>query len=215
MKRSPIRSLAVLAIAGLALAAAAVAAQEQEQGKEKEKPKELARFTGYVRILPGSMPQYTGPGQGSMSGKSIRATMSVERWTTDEERAALLKALNEGGSDALLAAMRKTIVGYFWTTTTTRYPLNIASTFQTEKGRLVRLVTERPIQFAEFAASTPRSRDYEFGVIEMLLDEKNKGEGTVIMTAKVNINKDGQLEVESLGTTPQPLINVKQEKIKD
>jgi hypothetical protein len=204
MKKSPIRSLAVLAIAGLALAAAAVAAQEQEQGTEKEKPKELARFTGYIRIV-----------QGSMTGKSIRATMSVEHWTTDEERAALLKALSEGGSDALLAAMRKTIVGYFWTTSTTRYPLNIASSFQTEKGRLVRLVTERPIQFAEFAASTPRSRDYEFGVIEMLLDEKDTGEGTVIMTAKVNINKDGQIEVESLGTTPQPLINVKQEKIKD
>jgi hypothetical protein len=123
--------------------------------------------------------------------------------------------LQEGGSDALLAAMRKDIVGYFWTTKTIRYPINIASSFQTEKGRLVRMVTERPITFAEFAASTPRSRDYEFGVIEFLLNEKNKGEGTILGTAKVSIDKNGQVVVESLGTSPQQLINMKEEKIKD
>jgi frataxin-like iron-binding protein CyaY len=185
----------LLALAGMILAAGALALQEQEQTKKAEE-----RFSANVLLWAA----------GPMTGKTGRLTMSVERWTTDEEKAALLKALTEGGSDALLKAMRKTIVGYTWTTRTLRYRVNIASSLQTEKGRVIRLVTERPISFVEAWTAT-RSRDYEFGVIEFTLDAEGKGDGILIPTAKVTLNKEGQIEVETLGIGPQKLLSVKKD----
>jgi len=192
MKRTQARSVAVLALAGIFLTAAALAVQEKAKAVKEN-------FSGNVILIAA----------GPATGGSGRLTMTVERWTTDEERAVLLKALAEGGSEALLKALRKTKVGYVRTVQSLGYPLNFATSFETEKGRTIRLVTERPIQFAEVMAGTPRSRDYEFGVIEFTLNAEGKGEGVVIPTAKISLNKDGQIEVESLGIGPQKLVNVK------
>ena len=195
MKRILIGSVIVFALAGIVLAAAAAG---QEAAKPAKPVKE--EFGGYVILVAA----------GPMTGRSTRVTMTVDRWTTDEEKAGLLKALQEGGSDAMLKVMRKMTVGYIRTTRSLRYALNFASTFQTEKGRVVRLVTERPISFVEAMRPT-RSEDYEFGVIEFTLNAEGKGDGYIIPTAKVSINKDGQLEVETLGTGPQKLLNVKKD----
>ena len=195
MKKTQTRSVVMLALAGLILTVGVLAFQEQEKAKEAEE-----RFVANVVLWAA----------GPLTGQTARVTMSIKHWTANEEKAALYKTLKEGGSDAFLKEMRKTIVGYIWSTRSIRYPLNIASSFQTEKGRIVRLVTERPISFAETMTAT-RSRDYEFGVIEFTLNAEGKGDGYIIPTAKVSINKDGQLEVETLGTGPQKLLNVKKD----
>ncbi len=150
---------------------------------------------------------------GPATGKTTMIYMTVERWTTDEERMELYNILKEKGTEELKKAMRKTTVGYIRSTSTLRYPLNIASSFQTEKGRLIRLVTERPIQWIELTGGTsPRTREYDFGVVEFLLDENGKGEGSLIPTAKVMLNDEGKIVVETLGTGPQKLRNVKKTK---
>jgi len=191
----------LLILAGLVLIAGARARQEQAPEPEKAKPVK-EKFSGMLVLWAA----------GPMTGQSTRMTMQVDRWTTDEEKQALYNTLKESGSDALLAAMRKDIVGYLWTTSSLRYKVNIASTFQTEKGRTVRLITERPITFVEQMAGTARSRDYEFGVIEFTLNEKNKGEGVIFPTAKVGVDEKGNLTVEALGTGPQKLMSVKKDK---
>jgi len=191
--RLQLRTVVGVALVGMIWAAGALAVQEKAKDVKEN-------FSGTVLLWDA----------GPMSGRSGRVTMTVDRWTTNEEKAMLLKTLTEGGPDALIKAMRKMTVGYVRTTQSLRYALNIASSFQTEKGRVIRLVTERPVSFAEAVAGT-RSLDYEFGVIEFTLDAKGKGEGYVIPTAKVNINKDGQIEVKSLGIGPQKLLNVKKD----
>jgi hypothetical protein len=201
MKRKRTGVVVFFALAGLLLMSGAWARQDQAQEPEKAKPVK-EKFSGRLVLWAA----------GPMTGQSTRLTMQVDRWTTDDEKRALFNTLKESGSDALLVAMRKNIVGYIWTTSSTRYKLNIASTFQTEKGRTVRLITERPITFAEQMAGTPRSRDYEFGVIEFTLDEKNSGEGVIFPTAKVGVDDKGNLTVESLGTGPQKLMSVKKDK---
>jgi hypothetical protein len=184
----------ILALAGMALTVAALAVQEQAKPVKEE-------YSGNVVLVAA----------GPATGGSGRLSVTIERWSTDEEKALLKKALAEGGSEGLLKALRKTTVGYVRTVRSLRFPLNFAASFMSEKGRTIRLVTERPIQFAEQMAGTPRSRDYEFGWIEFTMNEKGKGEGFVIPTAKVSLNKDGQLEVESLGLGPQKLFNVKKD----
>jgi hypothetical protein len=194
MKMTQTRPVIILALAGMALTAAALAVQEQAKPVKEE-------YSGNVMLVAA----------GPATGGSGRLSVTIERWSTDEEKAQLKRALAEGGSEGLLKALRKTTVGYVRTTQSLRYPLNFASSFQTEKGRTIRLVTERPILWAEMAGMTARSRDYEFGWIEFTMNEKGKGEGFIIPTAKVFLNKDGQLEVESLGVGPQKLFNVKKD----
>lgn len=149
---------------------------------------------------------------GPLEGKTGRLTMIINHWTTDLETQKLYETLIEGGSQALLKAMREREVGYVAYTGTLRWPLNLARMFKLDDGKLlVRLVTNRPILWWEVAAATPRSRDYEFGYIEFTLEEdKNKGEGYLIHTAKIDLTPEGKVSIETLGTNPHKLLNIKQ-----
>jgi len=141
---------------------------------------------------------------GTLTG---RLTLTVEKWTTPEERDQLFMVLQKDGSDALVKELRKKKVGYFRLARTTAESINFAISRQTEKGLLIRLVAARPIHFGEFKAHT-QSQQYEFGFIEFLLDEKGKGEGRILPAVKIGINKNGLLNIESLGFEPLKLINV-------
>ena len=192
MKRTQRRHLASLAVVGLFLAGSPLAAQEAAKPQKED-------FSGRCIMWAA----------GPLTGKTGRLFMTVDRWTTNEERMQLAKILQEKGPEALRAAMEKMTAGYVRTSNSIRYPLSLASSAQTEKGRRIRLVTPRPILWSEVTGAT-RSEQYEFGVIEFTLDEKGKGvgEGVVIPMAKVFFDKNGQLVVETLGTGPQKLLNV-------
>lgn len=89
--------------------------------------------------------------------------------------------------------------------------VDVAASIDTPQGRVVRLFTERPIAFEEMYYNT-RSRDFEFGVIELQLDEKGEGVGAVIPAASVSFNDEGQLVFETtpFATGPYKLIGVRQ-----
>jgi hypothetical protein len=194
MRTLQTKSLVFLAILCLSLSALSPMAFAQEEKME-------VRFTGNAI-------GWSGP----VAGKTGRLTMTINHWTTDLETKKLYETLVEGGNNALLKAMRERTVGYVAYTGTLRWPLNVARMFKLEDGKiLVRLVTNRPILWWEVAAATPRSRDYEFGYIEFTLDEENnKGEGYLIHTAKIDLTPEGKVSIETLGTNPHRLQNVKQ-----
>ena len=151
---------------------------------------------------------------GLAAGKTGRLTMVINHWTTDLEIKKLYETLMEGGTDSLLKDMREREVGYVWYTRTLRWPLNVARMFKMEDGKiLIRLVTERPILWWEVAGRRmSRSLDYEFGYVEFTLDEENnKGEGYIIHTAKIDLTKEGKVSIETLGTNPDKLQNIKKE----
>jgi hypothetical protein len=187
MKRIPLRPVAVLAIAWTAVAVFALLAQEPAKS---DKP--IEEFAGYA------VPWSGGP---------QRIEMDVFRWTTEEERAVLRKALQEGGTEGLLQAIRKTAAGYVRFTNTLRYTLNFAFATETDKGRIIKMVTERPIAIGE-ELSGSRSLDYLFGVIEFTLNEKGKGEGTITGTAKISLDEKGEIKIETVSTKPNKLMNV-------
>ncbi len=195
MYRNTTRILVIAGILALSLAGLALAAQEQANAEKPQKEE----FSGRCIMWAA----------GPLTGKTGRLFMTVDRWTTNDERKQLYLALKDGGPEALRKAMEKLTVGYIRTSNSLRYPLSVASSFQTEKGRKIRLVTPRPILWAEVMGAT-RSEQYEYGVIEFTLDDKGKlvGEGIVVPMAKVFFDKNGQLVVENLGTGPQKLLNV-------
>lgn len=143
--------------------------------------------------------------------------MIVEHWTTVEETQPLLQALNEGGSGALFKAIRRMragrVSGQFGFLPdkpmhSSVGVVNLAFSKHTKKGRLIHLVIEHPIRPLYFDESQPlaQPQEYEFGLIELVLDEKGEGQGTHFPTAKISISKDGNIEFRPLGDEPQKLI---------
>ena len=145
--------------------------------------------------------------------------MNVDEWTSVEERKRLVVVFKEGGSEALMKELRKTKAGYIVPPAFARWPsweVSVASSIpQPDGGRIVRLFTERPIIFGEAYYNT-RSKDYEFGIVEMKLNAEGEGEGVAIPAAKLSMSSEGELVVETLPTTtgPQKLLGARQWKDK-
>ena len=143
--------------------------------------------------------------------RSMRVKITVERWTTREEAAALREQLESGGQDALLKAMETIEAGYMQVDTSLRWRVRIATTFETEKGRVVRIATDRPISFAE-TRNSARSMDYPIGVVEFTLPPDGAaGTGGILAATKVGFDDGGKLVIESLpqNTGANPFLNIK------
>jgi hypothetical protein len=191
MKKRTCVLIALLLVPGL------LAAGEKKNGEKTREEK----FTGYVVRM-------SGPS--ALNRLSSRINVSVKRWTTPEEKQVLLSALLEGGPDAMMKALEKMKpVGSVSIDSSLGWRCKFATSVMTENGRRVRIVTDRPVFFAELKHRT-RSRDYELGVVDFTLNEEGKGEGVLIPAARINFNKDGELEIEIHGTGPQKLLNVRQ-----
>ena len=192
MMRLRINPVAAAALVILLITPALSAAQEKES------------FTGTVLLTSNMrMP----------AGQTYRITLNVEKWTSLEERKNLVAELKEGGEDAVLKSLEKMKAGYILPPAFARQPswrVAVASTFDTPKGRVVRVFTDRPIGFLEAYHST-RSKEYRFGAAEFTLNEKGEGEGVVVPAAKIGFDDEGRLVIETLpaSTGPQKLIGVK------
>ena len=91
-----------------------------------------------------------GPGPAT----SVRVKININRWSTPDERGALAAALKEKGTQGLVDAMTKLDVGTIQIGNQLGWTLRLASTGLTPKGRVVRVVTDRPIAFIEVRDST-------------------------------------------------------------
>jgi hypothetical protein len=147
--------------------------------------------------------------------KASRISITIERWSTDAEREGMLKALQDRGTEGLVAAMHGLDVGHVQVHGSLAWRLRLASAWETEDGRLIRLATDRPINLQEKRKGT-RSLEYPIGVIEFKLPPKGAGEGTLHEATRVKFNEAGQIEIESMqqNTGPRRLLGVQKEKAK-
>lgn len=146
-------------------------------------------------------------------GNATRSVIhiTIDRWSTAEERAALVKAFREGGQDALLKALQKQPkAGYVNLPQTVARDIYYAYKFPGENGgSIVVIVTDRIIRQGEVMNSN-MSLEYPFGFVEMHLDAEGKGEGTLSQATKVSVAEDGKtLKLGSYGSGPMMLKEVK------
>ncbi len=155
-------------------------------------------------------------------GGTFQITMNVDQFSSVEERNRLLAVFKEGGDKALMKELRQLKAGYIVPPAFARWPsweIDVAASIpQPDGGRIVRLFTERPIAFGEAYYNT-RSTDFQFGIIELKLDAEGKGEGATIPAAKLAMDEQGNLTIETLpySTGSQRLMGVRewQDKKKD
>jgi hypothetical protein len=185
------RVIAAVVLAGLAVAPAARAATPQGQ----------ERFTAYAVDLGGFYGASTSLLQ-----------ITVDRWSTPDERRNLESILAEKGPDALLAALQKTkSVGRIHTAGRLGYDLRFAyQTALPDGARRIVIGTDRPLSFYE-ASRRPRSADYPFTVLEMRVDDKGRGQGKLVVASRVTAMGE-TIELEDYSTTPVRLMHVRLDK---
>jgi hypothetical protein len=159
------------------------------------------------------------------TGANAMVQITVNGWSTAEERTLLITTVLEKGSDALLRALQKAPVKGRFRIPTARPPdphhlslgLDLRYAWQAplpEGGRRIVLATDRYIGFQE-ARNQPRSTDYPITIMEIRVDKDGKGVGKMAVATKISFDKKkNQIELENYATEPVRLNNV-EIKVKD
>ena len=152
----------------------------------------------------------TARGTTTQRGKDFSLKVTFDRFSNEEDRAALRSAFDKGGHDALVRALSKmTAMGRMRAASTTAFSIAYAQSFPTPTGRKIRFITNRPTAFAEHWNMT-RSKEYDVtgGEIEINDQDSSKSTGTLYPSVRVRTNKQGDIEFEAF-QNPWELVNIK------
>lgn len=148
-------------------------------------------------------------GTSTQMGNEFDVKVSIDRYSTPEERAALKSAFEKGGHDALVQALSKMKgVGRLRLPSTTGYSIAYARVIPTPTGRKIRFLTDRPTAFAGHWTMA-RSTEYDLtgGEIDINEQDKGKSAGVLYPAIRVRTNKEGDVEFE-LFQNPWKLVNI-------
>ena len=181
----------------LAVTAAVVALAAPADFANAKKDRET--FTAFAVSL-------GGPTQPSGSGTVL---ITVDRWSTPEERRALVSAFKEKGPEGLRDALQKVEpLGRIRTPDSIGYDLRYAHQVALPGGgRRILLGTERPISARELMAGA-RSTDYPFTVVEMRLDAKGEGQGKLSIATRV-VGEGDAVALENYDLAPVQLTKIR------
>ena len=154
------------------------------------------------------------------TGSNAQVQLTVNSWSTAEERERLITTVLEKGSDALLRELQKAPVKGRFRIPTARQPdphhlalgLDLHYAWQSpldDGGRRIVIATDRYIGFQE-ARSQPRTIDYPITLIEIRVDKDGNGVGKMAVATKISFDKKkNQIELENYSSEPVRLNNVK------
>ena len=163
----------------------------------------------------GTPERYTASAFNLNNGRAGTIDITVNRWSTDKQRDALMAVVAQKGPDKLLDALQDMpAMGHFGAPGNLSWDIHFARKMPLpDGGERVVMVTDRRISFWE-AANQPRSFDYPFTVIELHLNRDGEGEGKMSIATKVIYNKkENMVTLENYQTSPVLLTNVKREKV--
>ncbi|HEY2168661.1 MAG TPA: hypothetical protein VGJ30_03490 [Candidatus Angelobacter sp.] len=150
-------------------------------------------------------------GTGTMASRNFGITIRIEDYSTPAEQKALIDAFKSGGHDAMVKVLTKMKgKGQVAVTGSVGYQIAYIRNIPTKTGRTIRLMTDRPINFAE-AAGSFRSQDYDLTLMEIHLNanDKDKSTGNMILGGRFKVNKKNQqIEFESYHSTPWRLAGI-------
>lgn len=135
-------------------------------------------------------------GTSTQMGRKASFTLTINKYSTPEDRAVLVEAFKKGQSEGLADVLeRMKAVGHISIPGTLGYEVNYIRVIPTATGRKIRFVTNRRIAFGE-ASNVTRSKEYNLTAGEINLDEKdpNKSDGSLLPASKLTITKDGDLQ---------------------
>ena len=143
--------------------------------------------------------QATVMGTSTQMGRIYNINIYIEGYSNQDDRQSLINAFKKNGQDGLVRELQdmsskgRVRFASGGVGNDVKYIMELPS----KSGRKLRLVTDRWLGFAELYYS-PRSNDYDIGVIELDLTPDGKGSGTLLPACKLTVNKKKkELEVET------------------
>jgi hypothetical protein len=144
------------------------------------------------------------------AGTAVSApiVIHVERFTPDFDRTTVQEALRVGGYPGFLTALRKAPdVGYVelgGRKTLIRWARQVPS----DTGRTIVVVTERPVAFLAGQADAKPRAGYEVAVIQLKVDGRGDGVGTMAAAARVRPGGETGVQIDDYAEVPISLVNV-------
>jgi len=140
--------------------------------------------------------------------------LAITRKMPQGQAETLVNAFKTGGA----AAFKKALAGVAPTGTVqigtaAKVPTRLTIERVTGVGRLLTVVTDQPLLF--LGASLPGAKataGYDFAVIDIEIDAKGSGSGTLAPAAKLRVNQQGALVVDDYGVEAVRLLSVKKTK---
>ena len=166
------------------------------------------KFSALAYLPHGAGPAMVG------AGARVNVDLWVNSYTSDADAKVMASALVEGGPDALLKQLQKakTIGKIRLTGRAGFYDFKLIRSHQTEGGRRIYAVGDRPVGFLEVYSGS-RSQDYPFGILQLDLKKNSKGkeegEGALLYSAKIKLLDGKSIDVESYGIGPVKLLGVR------
>jgi hypothetical protein len=148
-------------------------------------------------------------GQSTQMGKTFNVTLNIERYSTPEERQALVEAFQESRSEGLFNALEKMHAkGRIAITGTLGYDISFIRKIPTPDGYKIRVLTDRPIEIGERWVNG-RTIDYNLTALELNIgNDKDKSTGILLPACKFKIDKKtSELEIENY-QNPWKLVNI-------
>jgi hypothetical protein len=140
-------------------------------------------------------------------------TIVVDRTMSQAEADKFLEAFKTGGG----AALRKALTGVPPTGSVrlgegSATPTRLTIERATDKGRLLSIVTDQPLFFLGAGIPGAKSKEgYDFGVVDIEVDAKGSGSGTLAGAARVTV-KQGVFVVDDYSGELVRLTSVKKAK---
>ena len=151
-------------------------------------------------------PPETFTATASVKGASVQATadvrVQVDRYGTEDQRAALIKAVRSGDPATVTKALASLPDAGYIELGERRTPIKFAGLRETPDGQLITVVTATPLVFlgAGLPAAKPTS-GFDVAVAILEVKKGDSGMGELAPAAKVGVDKGGALVIQDYGKT--------------
>ena len=136
-------------------------------------------------------------------------TLTINSYTPPQQVDQFLNILRSGGQDELMRAIGNDKRGTIQIGAQVGRDINAVWESQDEEeGRKINVLFERWLGFGELRRGA-RSVDYPFTFVEIYLDDRGRGEGSMIPAARIRAKRGQTIEIENFGIYPARLNNIR------
>jgi hypothetical protein len=170
-------------------------------------------------VSAGAAPQKKKGGPETYNGKARIASSTavadasfsivIDQYTSEKDLKAMEQALQSGGSEAFVHALKKAPVAGHLKTGDKTFTIRWARQKDTPKGRVISVVTDAPVYFlgAGLPDAQPRA-GFDVAVAQMTIDTAGLGEGLIALAAKVKPGGQNGVEIQDYATEPVKLVSI-------
>jgi hypothetical protein len=143
------------------------------------------------------------------SGASARVTIQITSFTSEAERAKLTEALKKPAPDEAAALMRTMSHGHINIEGQSGRDISAVFSRKSDDGRSLTLILEHVLTLYEQNKGIKAS-DYPFTIVRIKFDPLGQPlSGEVIPAAKINVTRDGLLDVQTQSRNSATIIDIK------